>query len=549
MIPAQGHSSPVVGSISEASHSPRPGLGIAMKPAAFALARPTSLTDFHKARGLAGTHPVRRRPRVVCKSAGYFNPDLPKNATEFAQRALRLARSIGTSNSLASQVEEELRRLGSVCAADLAFAELRGDVTSVPRTWREVLQILGDAGIVGESLDRFIDRLGLVRMLSIDVDQAMRVLELLNQLKIAPGKLRRLLVRTPALLEDALPVESGVQFLRGIHLKDRDIANIFVKWPAMLALDAANAQAIMALLRDRVLRGNARRFILRAPFVLLYRVEEIVKPALGWMEAHFADVEQVVRGCPLVLGNSVSQFQAVKSFLVLDVGIPQRQFATTVRAFPPILVADEATALRPALRFLRVDLGFSRPDTAHIAIGFPATLVLDVDAEMRTNIEYFRGKGIENVNRLVRRLPPILSYDLRKDIIPKMFYLENSLRLSPFDVLSFPAYFSYPLESRIQPRTLFLRTVGKPLSEIGLNMALSLGDEEFCRRVAERPLADYQQFCARLNELRDEKKRLRDKEITQKRNAAAEVEVKMGETEGARGAEEKTGWAALFSKH
>ena len=523
---------------------------VAVMSIAFALARPTTLFSFNNVKELSRTHPVvRRRPRIKCKSASYVNSNFPRNPAEFRQRAMRLARSLGVSNTTASQVEEELRRLNSFCAADLAFAELRGDIENIPDTWREILQILETAGVVSESLDRVIDRVGLCRILSIDPGHGAQVYEILSQqLKMPAGKLRRLIVRTPAILENSKSVETAVQFLRGIQLNDKDIQNIVVRWPDMLNIDVENAEAVLGLLRERVLRGNPRRFIVRAPFVLLYEVNKIVKPAFEWMRAEFADVEHIVRSCPLVLGNSVSQFRTVKSFLLSDVGIAKKEFAATIRSFPPLLVADETTILRPALRFLRVDLGFSRSDAAHVTTGFPSTLTLDVNEEMRKNVEYFRAKGIENVCRIVRRLPPILAYDLQRDIIPKMDYLETSLHLSPFDLLSFPAYFSYPLETRILPRTLFLRALGKPLLEVGLNMAISLNDDEFCNRVAERPLKDYQQFCNRVEELLTEKKRLRDKKLTQQRNPTIGVRLKFGEDAASGRGRENPIWSTIFSK-
>jgi len=159
--------------------------------------------------------------------------------------------------------------------------------------------------------------------------------------------------------------------------------------------------------------------------------------------------------------------------------------------------------------FLRVELGIPLCDVSKIVQAFPTTLVLDVDAEMRVNVEYFRGKGIENICRIVKRLPPILSYDLAGNIIPKMNYLENTLGLSPYDLLSFPAYFSYNLKHRIQPRTLFLLANGKSVAEIGLNLAITCTDRQFCERIAKLPLDDYNEFVLWLQQKRNGKLSLR----------------------------------------
>jgi mTERF len=57
--------------------------------------------------------------------------------------------------------------------------------------------------------------------------------------------------------------------------------------------------------------------------------------------------------------------------------------------------------------------------------------------------------------------------------------------LSVYDVLTFPAYFSYPLEALIEPRTEFLKLRRRPIAVVGLNTALTSGDADFAKKVAK----------------------------------------------------------------
>lgn len=494
---------------------------------AFALTRPSPLAAFDNIKRIPfGTQP-RRRPRVRCHVAGALPNDrgsgLPaqsSSAAAAAARTLALARalarntlpadaaypSVDSGYPPAGAVEAALRALDAECAADLAYAALR-DAPEAPPTWRAALEELAKMGLVGDALDRVVDRLGLTRVLALDPAAARRVYILLtDELELPSGRLRRLLIRRPALLEAESAVRAAIAFLYTTGLTSRDIENLAGRWPGLLTLDVKAAHNVLAALRDpanTVMGGSVRRFIRRAPFILLYDVESDIRPTLSWLHAHCLDAETVVRACPHILGTRIQALNSVRSFLENDIGLSiQHEFVSVVHSFPPILAAEIEHTLRPALRFLRVDLGIPREDVARIVHAFPATLVLDVDEEMRVNIEYFRGKGVENVCRIVKRLPPVLSYDLQKDIIPKMQYLENRLGLSPYDVLSFPAYFSYSLRERIEPRTLFLQAIGLSLTEVGLNMTLSLSDEQFCSRVALKQLAEYQHFCKSLANIR-----------------------------------------------
>ena len=68
--------------------------------------------------------------------------------------------------------------------------------------------------------------------------------------------------------------------------------------------------------------------------------------------------------------------------------------------------------------------------------------------------------------------------------------------LSIYDVMSFPAYFSYPLESVIEPRTEFLKLRRRPVAVVGLNLVLMYGDNDFARTTAKvRLICQYSLFC------------------------------------------------------
>jgi len=102
------------------------------------------------------------------------------------------------------------------------------------------------------------------------------------------------------------------------------------------------------------------------------------------------------------------------------------------------------------------------------------------------------------MRRLVTRLPAILTYDLDNAIVAKYNFLEKKLNLSSFEVLRFPAYFQYDLETRIWPRTTFVKALGIRVDFVGLNNILAPRDDEFCERTVQVPLEQYRGFVERL---------------------------------------------------
>jgi hypothetical protein len=98
--------------------------------------------------------------------------------------------------------------------------------------------------------------------------------------------------------------------------------------------------------------------------------------------------------------------------------------------------------------------------------------------------------------------------------LPPLFhvsdYLVSSMGLSVYDVLTFPAYLSYPLEGWIEPRTEVLKLRRRPISLVGLNTALTSGDADFAKMVAKVTPELYNEFkelyATHRNEIRSGKR-------------------------------------------
>ena len=82
------------------------------------------------------------------------------------------------------------------------------------------------------------------------------------------------------------------------------------------------------------------------------------------------------------------------------------------------------------------------------------------------------------------RLPPILGYSVQDDLIPKWDFLSQVCQYGQFEVIRFPAYFSYPLE-RTRSRYEYLQDIkGVPVKLLSLDDVVRFGDEDFARTVA-----------------------------------------------------------------
>lgn len=78
-----------------------------------------------------------------------------------------------------------------------------------------------------------------------------------------------------------------------------------------------------------------------------------------------------------------------------------------------------------------------------------------------------------------------MGYSVEKELIPKWEYLSRVCQYDYFEVVRFPAYFSYPLERVIKTRYEYLRDVKKlPISLVNVDDVVRFGDIDFAVSVA-----------------------------------------------------------------
>jgi hypothetical protein len=74
---------------------------------------------------------------------------------------------------------------------------------------------------------------------------------------------------------------------------------------------------------------------------------------------------------------------------------------------------------------------------------------------------------------------------VEKELKPKWEYLSQVCKFDYFEVVRFPAYFSYPLERVIKTRYEYLRDIKKaPISLVSVDDVLRFGDVDFAVSVA-----------------------------------------------------------------
>jgi len=167
--------------------------------------------------------------------------------------------------------------------------------------------------------------------------------------------------------------------------------------------------------------------------------------------------------------------------LLREVGLDDLEVIAIIESFPPILgLAVDAQILR-VLDYLEVEVGVASDDICKMLRGFPGILRLDVEDKMRPCVRFLRDVGIGNVARILVLIPPILGMDVGVQLMPTMRFLDKS-GLTVFDMARFPQVFSYPLDTIIRPRLMFLKFLELPVTSKPLELIIAPTNEDFCER-------------------------------------------------------------------
>ena len=333
-------------------------------------------------------------------------------------------------------------------------------------------------------------------------DQVKDTLDLMNNIGLQGPFLAYILKRKPEVLHRSSTVQEAFVLLSEIGMTFKDLRAVLLKWPGLVLADVGRMQSMVDVLCDHDIGfeiQELRSLVRKAAWVLMYDVERDVRPLLRKLREFIGSrgIKKMVRNTPHLFGADLDAMDEVLHVLANEVGLDETGIAAVFQACPQLLAVSTEDVILPALYFLK-SLSIKENEIAKIVRAFPAILLLDVENEMRRVVEFFKDRGVKYVGHIVSHLPPILSYDLKLDIEPKLEYLEKILNLAIFDVLRFPAYFSYSLEDIIIPRTTFLKSLGVPVTASRLVPTVAYSEQEFCEKVARVTSTRYATFSEAL---------------------------------------------------
>ena len=241
-----------------------------------------------------------------------------------------------------------------------------------------------------------------------------------------------------------------------------------------LTASSAESEILGYLKADNTLRQQK----IEQSYLSMDAVADVLRRNAG-----IRDFQKIFSSYPDTFFLNVTNVYLMTHYLREDVGMTRDDIAKAVQTFPTLLEQD-VSRVKDVVEFL-ISIEVDEEALPSIFRSFPATLLLDIEHNMVPVVSFLRDIGVRNIGRFVTRLPPVLGYSVEQDMKPKWDFLKEVCQFDYFEVVRFPAYFSYPLERVIKMRYEYLRDCkGIPIQLARVDDVLRFGDRDFATEIA-----------------------------------------------------------------
>lgn len=313
------------------------------------------------------------------------------------------------------------------------------------------------------------------------------ILDYLEKLGVRKSALPDLLRRYPQVLHSSVVIDLQpvVKFLRGLDIKANDIPRVIESYPELLGfkLEGTMSTSVAYLVSIGVDRRSIGAMLTRCPQILAMRVGRVIKPIVDYLMSLRLRKEVVARILekkPYILGFNLEEQMKQNVESLLSFGVRYEALASIIAQYPEILGLDLKPKLILQQDFFKSYMKIGPEDFGKLLEKMPQVAVLSQDPVLK-RIELLRAWGFssEDITKMVVTCPQLLA--LNMDVMTLCFnYFRHEMNRSLRDLVDFPAYFTYSLETRIKPRFRKLSSKGINCS---LSWFLSCSDERFAERL------------------------------------------------------------------
>ncbi|VVB07068.1 unnamed protein product [Arabis nemorensis] len=358
------------------------------------------------------------------------------------------------------------------------------------------LELPVTADVMKERVD-FLHKLGLTiedinnypLVLGCSVKKNMvPVLDYLGKLGVRKSTFTEFLRRYPQVLHASVVIDLApvVKYLQGLDIKPIDVPRVLERYPEVLGfkLEGTMSTSVAYLVGIGVARREIGGILTRYPEILGMRVARIIKPLVEYLESLGIPklaVARLIEKRPHILGFELDDtvkrnVQTLQDFNVRETALP-----SIIAQYPEIIGVELKPKLETQRKLLCSAIDLNPEDLGSLIERMPQFVSLS-EPPMLKHIEFLKecGFSIDQTREMAIGCPQVLALNL--GIMKLSFeYFKREMRRPLQDLVDFPAYFTYGLESTVKPRH---KKILKKGIKCSLAWMLNCSDEKFEQRMS-----------------------------------------------------------------
>ncbi|KAH7524933.1 hypothetical protein FEM48_Zijuj06G0171800 [Ziziphus jujuba var. spinosa] len=356
------------------------------------------------------------------------------------------------------------------------------ELPSAVEVMRERVEFLQKLGLSIDDINEYPLMLGCsVRKNMIPV------LGYLEKIGIQRSKLGEFVRNYPQVLHASVVVELApvIKFLRGLDVEKQDIGYVLQKYPELLGfkLEGTMSTSVAYLVSIGVNPRDIGPMVTQYPYFLGMRVGTMIKPLVDYLVSLGLPKKILARMLEkraYILGYDLEETVKPNVDCLISFGIRKEELPLVIAQYPQILGLPLKAKLSSQQYFFNLKLKIDPEGFAQVIAKMPQIVSLHQHVIMKP-VDFLLGRGIPSadVAKMVVKCPQLVA--LRVELMKNSYYYFKSEMGRPLkELVEFPEYFTYSLESRIKPRYQRLQSKGIRYS---LNWFLNCSDQRFQERL------------------------------------------------------------------
>ncbi|VFR00087.1 unnamed protein product [Cuscuta campestris] len=356
------------------------------------------------------------------------------------------------------------------------------ELPSTVEVMRERVEFLQKIGLTIDDMNEYPLMLGCsVRKNMIPV------LAYLEKIGISKPKLGEFVKSYPQCLNASVVVDlvPVIKFLRGLDVEKQDIGYVLTKYPELLGfkLEGTMSTSVAYLFSIGVNPRDIGPMVTQYPYFLGMRVGTTIKPLVDYLVSLGLPKKILARMLekrPYLLGYDLQNTVKPNVECLTSFGIKPEALPSVIAQYPQILGLPLKAKLSSQQYFFNLKLKIDPDGFACVIQRMPQIVSLNQRQIMKP-VEFLLGRGFStsDVAKMVVKCPQLVSQQV--GLMKNSFYFFKSEMARPMkELVEFPDYFTYSLESRIKPRHQRLHSKGIKCS---LAWFLNCSDQRFEERL------------------------------------------------------------------